>query len=292
MSHRSRLPQYAFPEPSLFPKAPDSRLRRCFQTLRDGRIPLTDDWTLLLAALSEYRHTYVQVEHLYGRMSVKMDRAHYVDSLTGVPANPCLSMSHEYENWCTAWAKLEVCDCCGSPGNIQVLNGYGARFLQISPEHGTEPKDWARLLSGLAVQPTAENAPHISPVGPGYRILPEEALELPLNRFGFIQFLRNLSQMEESFEFCLSTAEAAIHSSFCLDSVYEEGGYLTGRGEGAGFVVSMKGVRGFAEIQGDSVRPSLLVVGPGESVLFEIRPVLGSQGAKVWAGVLEGVLAD
>ncbi|MDP0499955.1 MAG: hypothetical protein Q7P63_07615 [Verrucomicrobiota bacterium JB022] len=270
--------------PVTFPTAPASRLRYCFHTTEDGRIPIVTDWPQVLESLAAMPSVCIQIRHAYARMSARV-RA----------SEPCLPLDLSPLKWKAdagghAWAKLEVCSCCDSPGRLCVFNTAGQEYLQFCPPASIQAQGWAGVLAPLALLPEDEPAP-VEAAGPDHPVLSDAAGMVSLHCNGLIQLLLAYADLEEPLALAMRTAEASLIRSLVPDSVEFDDFQLTVRGDDCGFVLGLGGVRAFAieERQGDEW---LLAVGPGATVLAEVGPAEGVRSRIIWQTLLHKALHD
>jgi hypothetical protein len=273
----------------LFPAAPTSRLRYCFETLPDGRIPVVNDFNYVMNCLAAFPTLCIQAEHAYGRISMFMDREEFV-SLFVSPVNLDVASTdlskavqcHEI------WAKLEECSCCGSSGEISFFNSFGLRFLQICAPRDIDPREWAQFLAMVAVAPHKELEPGQvkEPNEMPHPVMPAGVKEFDLSKKSFIKLLEKIAISEEMFQFTLPTSRFSLGRSFSLHQIYEEDGCLVCHGNKVGYLLSLRAVKSFAVQRVEGVE-TLYLLGSNYAVIFEITMRERGESVDVWHGILE-----
>ena len=133
----------------IFPSAPDTRLSRCFATTADGRIALQPDWPQLLERLAQIPQVALQTRHAYARL-IGLAPLPRGDFSSGNLIDSIARVTADYDLWSDLWARLSVCDCCQSPGRIEIVNQTGTEFMQICAAPKTEPAAWANEIVSFA----------------------------------------------------------------------------------------------------------------------------------------------
>ena len=273
----------------LFPAAPTSRLRYCFETMPDGRIPVVNDFNYVMNCLAEFPTLCIQAEHAYGRISMFMNREEFVPLFVSPVNLDAGSTDLSKAVQChEVWAKLEECSCCGSSGEISFFNSFGLRFLQISAARDTDPREWAQFLAMVAVAPRKELEPGEvkEPDEMPHPVMPAGAEEFNLSKMSFIKLLEKIAISEEMFQFTLPTSRFSLGRSFSLHQIYEEDGCLVCHGNKVGYHLSLRAVRGFA-VQRIGGVETLYLLGNNQAVIFEITMLKGGESVDVWHGILE-----
>jgi len=272
--------------------APISRLRLCFETMSDGRIPVVNDFEYVVRCLALFPSVYVQAEHVYGRLSMSMPRTELIQNFTMPLETSALANGSEVKpiQAHSIWATLKECSCCGSPGQISFYNCFDERFLQISASPDTELRDWALFLAQVSVTPKTqldgadeakfEEYPH--------PVVPVEAEEIKLSKFRFIELLNKMAMSEAVFEFSLPTYEFSLKKAFSIYQIYEEEGQLTCRGKEVGFTLSLAAVKEYAVKVEYGVR-TLYCLAVEQKVIFEISVPDSFESSEIWNRVLAEV---
>jgi len=198
----------------------------CFRTNHDGDILLAGGWCALLAHLREWGEWYLQTRHPYARLIARTRLPDW--DLSGAAGallrDPRGSLHARTDRWLQAVLRLEVCDCCDSPGYFEVRNGKGqpclelraprergvAELMAIAQEYGVFCSVAPSRKAGPALMPRAQG-------GAGPRLMPE-ALE-PL--------LGQVVERGLGLEWRLLTHEAEHRRRFEPRTVTVEAGLLT-----------------------------------------------------------------
>lgn len=214
------------PSPNSLPSVRNHRLHRCFGTTVDGRIPITPDWPRLITCLAALPQVALQTRHSYGRL-VALAPLPDGDPATGeLHQSFATSLRFNYAHWHDAWARIAVCDCCDSPGRIEVINAQGAEFLQICAPAHMPPEDWASIIApfvgrspgDLAAIPDATNAPPYA-----VPVLKPDARRLALSPSGLPRLLQAVTAGGHAFATNLCTASASQTRITCPDQVTFDG---------------------------------------------------------------------
>jgi len=284
--HHTSDPRFPIPGFAAGPKMPTSRLRRCFRTAPDGRIPLTRDWPELLDRLLALPVTYLQADHVYGRMALRHARDAGTSGSAASGAGAIdLAVSHQFAGWAEAWGAIERCACCGSPGSVAIYNPFGLRFFQISAPSEMTPSEWADVLSPLAVAPE-DAATRSETRRPDHPTRSAGAVDLNLSRHAFPNLLAAMAEAGEALRVHLPGAEVGIERSFLPEHVFTEEGALQLQGEGCGMMLDLRGVRGFGreEVDGCTV---LSVFGSRESLLLQLTSAEAGPNGAHWSSLLD-----
>jgi hypothetical protein len=282
MFRKSQSIYSRIPSQGIFPSAPISRSRLYFETLPDGRIPVTNDLSYVMHCLTSFTSLCVQAEHIYGRLSVLMNREEFKSNFAGPLLNGGAFFSHFKTEPCERWAKLENCKCCGSPGNLSFYNSHGERFFQICAPHDVEPREWAIFLSLVTVKPAIlPESPTLCDSTSTHPIAPNKLEELHIPKWAFFKFLDYLSKSEECLQFNLPTAHLSFKRDFRIYEIFEDCGTLICRGNNVGLSLSLSAIRGFALIQ-NKTNESLLCLGTEQNVLMEISLSDNLKSAGYW----------
>lgn len=251
---------------------------RCFRTDAEGRIPLRRDWPELFAGLAgaesyalQSRHTYARLIHLGPLPTLTWDdaqRSAHDDAGT---------LFFRADRWGHAWGHLELCECCDSPGYIEIQNLRGGDILQICPNEETWPTAWANRLATLV-----EPRPLSSPEGAlaGFPLIPDEARALQETSSVLPTLLHALGRLEVSVQFTLRTPEVAHRREFIPLRVSSNYPVMT--------VTDFRSTLQLAlpPVQGITVGPDLALhlAGPSGTLLLSLAPAAEHRAA--WTELL------
>ncbi len=220
-------PRFSLPALA-FPAAPASRLSRCFATTADGRIPLTLDWPRLFHALAQVPQVAFQTRTHRARL-IGLGPFPVGDPAAGAFHRPDCRLCFHYTQWADAWARLELCPCCQSPGRIEVSNTMNTVFMEICAPAQGEPADWANLLSSLAERAPTDLSPSPS-TSRNRQPLPQlNDISRPLNvQSGVLEPLfEAFGAAAQPITVCLHSAEAFHHRVLVPSEVNDDGQLLT-----------------------------------------------------------------
>ncbi|MET0261255.1 MAG: hypothetical protein ABW223_00040 [Rariglobus sp.] len=231
----------------------------------------------------------MQTRHAYGRMVavVTIPRlAWCAHRRRACDAQGALQFS--FDHGCRAWARLAHCDCCGSPGRIEVCNGHGLDFLQVCAMPECAAADWAEFLGEVVVDvPSGEMANSVTDdrafprMMADAQIVSDDVDELP-------RLLRLLAENEARVTCSLVTAEAAHRREFSLKQVSVEGGLLTA-GEGLSrFQLGLPAARRLALTRREG-RMRLHVAGADDALLLTLSGGQNEQAEFFWKEALHAV---
>ncbi|MEM1222254.1 MAG: hypothetical protein AAGH40_05780 [Verrucomicrobiota bacterium] len=283
---RDTAPEF---DETYFPPAPANRLRYCFETTPEGYIPLTQDWSHLLNTVATLSYVYVQVDHSYGRMSMRLEREYLLDSLKGSSKSNGLLIEGNYLGWSSAFARLEECPCCGSPGIICIFNNSGKPFLQINPPSDLKLHEWARLLSRLAI--TRESAESMSEIEAPEALMPycpKQVTDLHVKGYDCLHLFGTIAMAELPLEFTIRAPEGALRQSYTIRNLKENGKVMLCSGELAGFRFPWPKIKRVVTFE-ENERVALLLIGPENRVLFEVRAQPDVAIESGWRTVLQSI---
>ncbi len=146
-----------FPSPLVFPAAPAPRLSRCFQTTADGRIPLSAGFSTIWETLQPLGVIALQTRHYYARLIAHERLPAGKLEPTEIELNQG-RLSLSLDDTTRAWARIELCPCCHSPGKIELTNTEGVPFLEACLPRSVPAHAWANhvatLVRGARVDPS------------------------------------------------------------------------------------------------------------------------------------------
>jgi hypothetical protein len=275
------------------PRLPDvcaqRKPSRCFRTTADGRIPLTQDWLTLLTAARSLGRVAIQTRHAYARLVAFREVPEffvcpehgYVQALDG-------SLRLHFGRWHRAWGRLVECDCCGTPGRMEVHNAHGLEFLQICPIPGCEPAEWARFLETAAmdhatimdVSAADRRAEMAFPrLAAGARLLSNNAEDV-------VPLLLAPGGNGVAVRCALRTAEALHSRGLMTSHVDVTDGVLTAGEKGARFQIGLSAVRALA-LSTSAHGETLHFTGPGDTSLLTLTASAEADSQEAWRAALQ-----
>jgi hypothetical protein len=270
-----------------FPQAPISRLRYCFETSACGRIPISKNWQLALNALARLPHTYAQIDHSVGRMSMKLSQGELIDSIACNAGERGLQFAPNFSGWSNGYAKIENCPCCGAAGSVSFCSHYGLQFLRFSPPNDLPANEWAQVLSGFAISPryTAAEATTETTADCTSLFRPESAEDLLSNNLVGCLDRMARSQMAVTFTMRNQQLTQWNHTEIMSLEVTED--QIFCRGSTMGFILKDSAVKRLS-VNWTELGPVLLAVDQDDRILLEVN-ALPEEGAQShWALLLNG----
>lgn len=240
---------------------------RCFRTTADGRIPLRCDWPALFETLRRLPMVVVQTRHASARLIAAGPLPVFTwdrDGASGADGSGVLQL--HCAEWAQAWGRLEVCDCCDSPGRIDILNTAGADFLQFRGGPDCSLTEWSELVAAFAPD---ERVPDATTVrgGPWLHLLSERAIPLTTSPEALAPLLAALGDEETPVRCTLATGEASHERAFRPRHVTVARGILTAHEPGVTCQLALPAVSGLA-VEPSSSGPVLHAVGAGGTRLL------------------------
>lgn len=252
----------------------------CFHTDAAGNIPLTRNWPALLRRLSAFNEIAVQSRHTYARLTHLGPLPSFTWNSSGNAArDDSGSLKFDCTKWGGARAQLALCECCGSPGRIEIQNQHGAEFLQFCPMPATPPISWATCLADLL--PTHALVP-LAPgrILTGFNLLPDNTLPISVSTAALVDFLSRLVDSAVSLRCTLSTPEFLHQREFVPCGLEATGPFLIFGGPRVTVQLALPGVCNLAL---DAAGHALHVVGPGGILLLTLECARESDA---WAAAL------
>ncbi|MEO0508959.1 MAG: hypothetical protein AAF065_03745 [Verrucomicrobiota bacterium] len=250
---------------------PSSRLKYSFETSADGRIRLSPDWSQILSSIGLLPRFYSQVEHAYGRIATKMTRKELFHSIMGQPDQTTISTPENFCGWWSADARIQTCQCCGSPGQINIRNSQETSFLQFNPAADVSATDWARVIYATVRPKWSKTSKREEPDASENTIpLPDSAVDLGVRGSDCVELIERISQREKAVRVTIHTPEVALSKTVALNMVSNEAGLLRCRGKDTIIYISCGAIHETAAHFCEG-HIELLMVGPQGEVLFSIR---------------------
>ncbi len=263
---------------------------RCFRTTSDGRIALVGNWLEMLVSARSLGRVAIQTRHAYARLVAFREvpefllcRKHgYAQSVDG-------SLRFHFDHWHRAWGRLAECDCCGTPGRLEVHNKHGLEFLQLCPIPGCEPADWARFLEAAAEDYSGLSADVAGAAGGrvavSFPCLPAESQLISSNAYDVVPLLESLGGQGVAVRCSLRTAEAVHSRGFLTTHVDVADGVFTAGEKGARLQIGLPAVRGLA--LGTSPQGwTLHFTGPGDTSLLALTASAEADSQEAWRSAL------
>lgn len=268
------------------------RASRCFRTNAEGRIAVTDDWLKLLQTLERLGPVALQTRNACARMVAVMP----VPALSWCPQRRCArdeagALCFQLDHWHRAWARLAHCDCCGSPGRIEVCNRYGLDFLQLCALPECEAADWADILAEISRDDAGDEQEERSWEESGFVRVPAEARTVRGDGGHLEPLLARLADEAGSVGCMLAAGETWHRREFALKRVFSDAGVLTAGAGLSRFQLGLPAVRRLATTSWNG-QTQLHVAGTDEALLLTLSAAGGAAGENLWNEALRSVFAD
>ncbi|MEJ1972887.1 MAG: hypothetical protein WDM96_10640 [Lacunisphaera sp.] len=146
------------------------------------------------------RHTYARLIHLGALPEIVWNDDARIGRAEGG------SLHFRTDRWGPTWGRLAVCECCDSPGHVEIQNARGGDVLQVCATATTSTLAWAACLAKLAA-PATETANEVRLTG--FPLLPGDLhpLREPVDILPTL--LAALGREEAAVRFLLHTPEVA-----------------------------------------------------------------------------------
>jgi len=262
------------------------RVGRCFRTALDGRIALTRDWRHLLRTLAHVGPCALQTRHHGARLVTRLDPATCGPGIAnGLLANATGAVHGRLPQWSHAWGFLRTCDCCASPGRIEVHNAAGGDFLQFcAPPHG-DGHAWSDALAALVGDDLVPAA--APPVGCPFALLRlgRAHVRLPFDLTGLATLLRAFGDESLPVRCTLRTADVCHRRDLVPRRVDVDASLLTLGSPGASAQVALLFVRALA-LTSDAAGAALHLVDADDDILLTFSAAIDPFAASAWHGAL------
>ena len=198
-----------------------------FRTNTAGDILLRPEWIELLDALRAQGEWIVQSRHPYARLFSRAalpDWQIAPDCETARDPHGALHLT--FPRWHHAVARLQFCDCCDSPGFIEIFNASGQAVLQFRAPADRSIAQLAEIpaafatASGLAPLHLPRGTPTLFPIFNREAPARRPATILP-------ELLESLATSHQPVRFRLHTAESDHRRSLHLRHIAVENDVLT-----------------------------------------------------------------
>ncbi len=275
------------------PSATASPAGRCFRTAADGRIALTRDWPALLRESYRAGRFAVQTRHASARLIKITDLGELALRAGGaiaVASDETGVLGFRFGSWGRAWGFLRSCECCGSPGRLEVRNRKGGEFLQFSALPVADPHSWSEYLAAVASSTVREG--HALALEPATSAA---AFELPRLRRASVRLPFHLEGLgtllnafgDEGLAICctVSTADLLHRRDIVPRGVTEHAGILSAGEPGARVQLAWPAVQALA-LTSDVTGWSLHIVGADDAVLLTLSAAADPRASAAWRGAL------
>lgn len=283
--HHRLAPKYATPRADFGALAWSPAHERPFDYGTEAMVPLTRDWMLLLHAARRFERLYVQTRHTHARLILHGKMSQFaINEPQAAAIDTARAMHFSFQYWLRAWAVVQRCECCGSPGRVVVHNALGREFLQLCAPHTCDADTWADYVAAVALPEGAR--PPVEPVSaPAIPVAPARARRVAEGPNVLLPLFAALADERVAVRAKVRTAEAA-HSRELMPFVRSvEGGVLTFGDARAVAQLALRAVRGLS-LESHPHGPLLRVVGDGGALLLTISPAADAVAASVWSAAL------
>ncbi len=264
------------------PASAAARAGRCFRTHPDGRIALTSDWPALFAGLQDFPALALQLRHAFARLIMLAPLPRLAWQVqTAAAHHSAGDLTLDCAQWGRAWGLLQICDCCGAPGRVEVQDRHGGDFLEICADPGCAASNWSDYLARVA----APFAPGISAADAG-RFAPASKLPRHARWLGdagslLPALLDYLGNDTVPLRCSLRLAGATLTREFIPEQVDTANGLLTTGEPRTKLQLALPCVRGLA-VTTDASGHELHAAGADESILLSFSASADPEAAAVW----------
>ncbi|MDQ8181205.1 hypothetical protein [Pelagicoccus sp. SDUM812005] len=210
----------------LSPQTPSQSPALCLRTHSDGTIPLNcSPLDLFNQAAPRFDNLYLQSKHDFARLVAIIEPP----TLDWVEIGSfAYSPDHRFILHPAATSQLlsrvQHCDCCGSPGRVELRNEHGQERLQLCAPNQIPAYQWGRYVQALSQ--TKMPVPATGTPRPFPRI-PGNTTELPFHPFLLATLLSLLSDQGRSVEVTLVNEVSSNRRPLKPDIVEVEDTLLT-----------------------------------------------------------------
>lgn len=267
------------------------RAGRCFRTGPDGRIPLVGDWTVVLREARHAGRLALQTRHGSARL-VGFTGMPEIDLRPGAERGFIRdekgSLHCCFSRWSHAWGWLRECECCGSPGRIQIHNAAGAEFLQVAAPSRGDALLWSDYLGKLVGTPARSDRPDVEDDQELFTLprLVSANLRLPFDPEALYLILHAFGEECLPVRFTLRTAEVAHRRDIVPHTVFMDEMMLHAGESGASVQLALESVAELA-LTADVDGYALHAVDANDAVVISLSAAAHPVGAATWRGALE-----
>lgn len=248
------------------PTAQAPACSRYFRADSAGRIPLGRDWPALFRELARLEQVALQSRHTYARLVHLGPLPDLAWDASGTTARDESGWLHlRAQLWGEAWGRLAICDCCDSPGHVEIINARGGDILQLCPTVHTPPAEWADRLAAIAAPP-GYGTPSTGKLA-GFPLMPEGLRELGETVAVLPAFLRALGTEQVPVSFMLRTPEVTHLREFVPQRVTTDYPLLVATDFRTTLQLALPPVQGLALAPDHSLH----LAGPGGTLLLSLR---------------------
>lgn len=280
-----------FPTPDRQLTAAVPRLGRCFRTAADGRIALTQDWIALLRETHRAGRCVLQTRHASAYLvacaalpELSLQRG----SASAVAHDQTAVWDFRFGSWGQAAGFLRSCECCASPGRVEIHNRLGGEFFRACALSGSDPHDWSDYLAAIAAPGQTPPAIPASDAVPARFELPRLArahVRLPFHLEALGALLSAFGDEGLAVRCTLRTADLIHQRDLVPRQVVEHGGMLNAGEPGARVQLAWPAAQGFA-LTSDAGGWALHVVGADDVLLLTFSAALDPTASITWSGAL------
>jgi|GEM_PF-6124733 len=254
-----------------------------FLTTETGRIALIQDWDRLISEMETFPSLSIQATNARARLSVRI-----CPTEIGGPVD--LSPLHWTPgDGCRAWADMERCKSCGSPGNLRVLNSRGNEYLRFCAPAAIHLQSWAKFLAQFATHPKNSRAKEYESSTQQPCLL-SDAKIVDMSLHDWILLLYHYGKFQNPLTVRLHTTGASLEHKFLFSRIECDDFALIARAANACFALTLEEISVFALVQRENDE-WLLVVGPDDEIIAEFGPNDDATSRSMWQTALSKALS-
>lgn len=194
------------------------------------------------------------------------------------------------QNWRRAYGRIAPCECCGSPGNIEVADAHGTEVLQLCAAPDCAPEAWADLLAAVLAAPEATQPESPAPAA-SIAVPPSHARCVRGDVRALLSLLAALGEEGASLLCELRTSATMQRFEGRFDRLNIEDHVLTAAADSGAWQLGLQSVRGFA-VSARGTQETLHVTGPGRAVLLTFSVGATQDAGAVWRAALRAAFPE
>ena len=183
------------------------------ETNEDGLIALKPDFVELFRRLNFLPEYYLQTRHAYATLIARRRKIElrFIES-TNIIADCEKSLQLNRTSNHRMYGRISHCDCCGSPGRIEVRNKRNLEVLQICCSPLIKALDWGKIIAASSME---EAECHIRIDRESYPFIPKLGKKVARDPSQITKFFELLHERSIAFVATLET-DGIIHSERIL----------------------------------------------------------------------------
>lgn len=261
-----------------------------FRTDYAGNIPVPNNWLhIFQTAAEQLDSVYLQTRSTYSRLisHAPLQRIEY-DKKRNEGVSIDGSFVFRQQPGTSILAKVDYCDCCGSPGRVSFFNRDGYETLQLCCPSATPMDRWASFVQSICLGSPLPESKLKSSIVPAIETGTIPLRHTPATLVSMLDFI---CDRKASIEATLETADTSQIREMTPQQINFDDVTISAQSRSSSVQIAFPAITSLRLDIEDPESPAVIVTGANDLQLITIRPTSETLSRSCFSAIVNDLLS-